>query len=123
MPSYSKVLFDLIKNDEYTFYKLVIDDVCHFDEFVKEIEQMPRELSKLNSVYALMDRFSSHTMLPKTKFRQIKGITRKDVFEFKKDMVRVYVILQKPDVYVVTGSVKNDQDKTIQRFDKKIKDF
>ena len=123
MTSYSKVLFDLIQNDEYTFYKLVIDDVCHFDEFVQEIEQMPRELSKLKSVYALMDRFSSHSMLPKTKFRQIKGITRKDVFEFKKDMVRVYVILQKPDVYVVTGSVKNDQDKTIKRFDKKIKDF
>ncbi len=123
MPSYSKQLFDLIKNDEYTFYKLIIDDVCHFDEFAQEIEQMPRELSKLKSVYAIMERFSSHVMLPKTKFRQIKGITRKDVFEFKKDMVRVYVILHKPDVYVVTGSVKNDQDKTIQRFDKKIKDF
>lgn len=123
MSSYSKVLFDLIKNDEYTFYKLVIDDVCHYDEFVQEIEQMPRELSKLKSIYALMEKFSSHTLLPKTKFRHILGITRKDVFEFKKDMVRVYVILQKPDVYVVTGSVKNDQDKTIKRFDKKIKDF
>ncbi len=38
MPSYSKQLFDLIKNDEYTFYKLIIDDVCHFDEFAQEIE-------------------------------------------------------------------------------------
>lgn len=84
MPSYSTELFNLIRNEEYTFYKLFIDDVCHFDEFVQAIEKMPREISMLKSVYALMERFSSHTMLPKSKFRQIKGIARKDVFEFKK---------------------------------------
>lgn len=123
MPSYAKVLFDLIQNKEYTFYKLVIDDVCHFDEFVREIEKIPRDLSQLKGIYALMDRFSSHIKLPNTKFRKIKGITRGDVFEFKKGAIRVYVILMEPDVYVVTGSTKNDQDKTIKRFDKKIKDF
>lgn len=65
MPSYSKQIYSLIQNDEYTFYKLFIDDVCHFDEFVSSIEKMPRELSSLKSIYAMMDRFSSHILLPK----------------------------------------------------------
>lgn len=123
MPTYKKELFDLIHNKECTFYKLFIDGKCLFDEFVEELKKMPMDYKCLPSVYALMERYSPHQPLPPKKFRNIKGIKRKDVYEFKSNKVRIYVILNCPKVYIITGSVKNDQDKTIKRIDKKIKDY
>jgi hypothetical protein len=116
-------LFDIINNAEYCFYKLYIDDVCHFDEFVETIKDLPREPKSLKGIYAYMDMFSSQIKLPKTKFRHIEGTDRDDVFEFKKDNVRVYIILQKPNIYIITGGLKKTQDTDVKRLKKQVKDF
>ncbi len=114
---------DIVNNNNgFTFYKLLIDDVCYFDCFVDGLKKFPQDLKSLNSIYAYMDMFSK-TMLPKSKFRNIKNANRDDIFEFKKDNIRVYVILQSPSVYVITGGFKKEQDKDVRRITKQVKDF
>ena len=70
-----------------------------------------------------MDEFSPTQMLPKAKFRQIKGVDRQDVFEFKRKNLRVYVVMQQPNVYVVLGGYKKGQEKDIAKLKRYIKDF
>lgn len=123
MTTYATTLFSLIKSDEFVYYKLIIDDVCYYDLFEEELRKSKRDFGSLKGVLGMMERFSSKVLLPKSKFRRILDVGRGDVYEFKKDAVRVYVILQKPNIYVVTGSRKNDQSKTIKRMGKRIKDF
>lgn len=61
-----------------------------------------------------MDRFSN-TLLNHQIVNSIKGgkHDRKDVFEFKKDNIRVYFILKAPDVLIVLGGFKTNQKKSI----------
>ena len=70
-----------------------------------------------------MDCLSPSNLLPSSKFRQIKGLRRNDVYEFKKNDIRIYVIKKRPDIYVVLGGYKGSQDKDINRIDKLFNDF
>lgn len=56
-------------------------------------------------------------LLPKTKFNHIVGGKNNpgNVFEFKKNNIRVYVMLKDPDVIVILGGFKNSQKKDIER--------
>lgn len=125
MTDFRTEIFELVNNNEYNFYKLYIDDVSHFDEFCKKIETFYREKKSLESIIALMDSFSASLLLPKKKFRQINGIKRQDVFEFKKDNVRVYVIKDdtNKEFYVVMGGLKKEQDADLKRLQTRIKGF
>lgn len=69
-----------------------------------------------------MDSFSSN-FLPSSKFRQIKGLRRKDVYEFKNKDIRVYVLMKKPNIFVILGGYKGTQDKDINRIDNLFNDF
>ncbi len=63
------------------------------------------------------------TKLPNTKFRQIVNVKRPDVFEFKKNKLRIYIVFQEPSVYIVMGGYKNTQRKDIASLEQKIKGF
>ena len=116
-------MLEIVNNENgFVFYKLLIDDICHFDIFVEKLKNLPRDLKSLDSIYAYMDMFSK-TLLPRSKFRSIKNVERKDIFEFKKDNIRVYVILQQPSVYVVAGGFKKDQKRDIGKLVKQIRNF
>lgn len=124
MNKIESILLDVINNGNgFVFYKLVINDVCQFDLFVEGLKRIPRDMKSLHSIFAYMDMFSKTIMLPCSKFRQIKNIERKDVFEFKKDNIRVYVILKDYDVYVITGGYKNKQDRDIEEIARQVKQF
>ena len=41
----------------------------------------------------------------------------------QKDNVRVYIILQKPNIYIITGGLKKTQDTDVKRLKKQVKDF
>lgn len=112
-----------IVNNEYKYYKLYVDGVCHYEEYIERIKTDVRKQKDLAGVIRLMELLSARTMLPNNKFRQIKGLKRTDVFEFKKNMVRVYVIKQPPYIYVVLADDKNKQDKSISKVDRLTKDF
>ena len=122
MPEYRTERFDQINNPEYTYYKLYVDGKCAFDDFLKEIERNIVDKKSYSSIVAYMDSLGTQ-MIPATKFNHIKGSKRKDLFEFKKDRVRVYVINQKPNIYIVMGGYKNTQKNDISSFIQKTKDF
>lgn len=43
---------------------------------------------------------------------------RDDVYEFKKDDIRIYVIKKYPSIFVILGAYKGTQDKNISRINK-----
>ncbi len=120
---YSREKFDLVFNDEFVFYKLIIDDWCQFDEFIAEIEKNVRNSKSFHGIIALMDSFSSRVMLPKTKFRHICAEERHDLFEFKKDDIRVYVIKGESDITIAMGGYKKEQKSDISRLKRNLKDY
>lgn len=123
MPEYATELFQLVNNADYAFYKLCVNGECPIDKFLSEVERNSRSKKSMVSIIALMDSFGPRCMLPKTKFRQIESVGRRDVFEFKKDDLRVYVVKQKPKVFVVIGGFKKNQDPDIRRLKTMLKDF
>lgn len=119
---YKTELLDIVNNPNYTYYKLYVDDKCLFDEFVEEVSRSVKNMKELKTIYAYMD-FLGAQLLPKEKFNSIEDGKRSDLFEFKTKHLRVYIILDKPYVYVVAGGYKVTQDKDIARFKKRIKGF
>lgn len=70
-----------------------------------------------------MDVITDQNRFPFTKFNHIQDAERHDIFEFKKDRLRVYVIKQKPNFYIVIGGFKGTQNKDIDKLKLMIKDF
>lgn len=60
-----------------------------------------------------MDCLTDQIRLPRTKFNHIDDNHRSDIFEFKKDRLRVYVIKQKPNVFIVIGGFKGNQKRIL----------
>ena len=122
MPEYREEPLEIVNNEEYTYYKLYVDEKCYFDEFYEEVVDDVRYCNKMAAIITYMDELGAQ-LIPKEKFRNIKGLNRSDVFEFKKKPLRVYVIKQKPNIYVVMGGYKNEQKNDISILKKRIKDF
>lgn len=113
---------DLVNNPTYRYYKLYVDDKCQFDDFYNEIVKDVRKAKDLSGIINLMDNLGA-ILLPAAKFNHIKDSQRSDLYEFKKNSLRVYVINQKPEIYVVMGGEKKEQKQDIANFKRKIKDF
>lgn len=71
----------------------------------------------------MMDIICDRVRWRKDKFRQIKDVGRKDVFEFKKDLLRVYVIKQSPNMIIVLGGYKRNQIDDIRRLKVWLKEY
>lgn len=54
----------------------------------------------------------------KQNFGRLRGVKRDDVYEFKKDDIRIYVIKKYPSIFVILGAYKGTQDKNINRINK-----
>lgn len=113
--------FEPVNNAEYDFYEVSVNGKYLCQRFLDEIKE-ERDKKKLFKIYAYMDSFSSN-FLPSSKFRQIKGLRRKDVYEFKNKDIRVYVLMKKPNIFVILGGYKGTQDKDINRIDNLFNDF
>lgn len=123
MTDYSTELFDLTNNPHYTFYKLYVNGKCEFDDFLEEIKKNVADSNNMKSIIAYMDSLSAQ-LLPSTIYNYIQGSKRNDLFEFKKKNIRVYVIDQRPNIYIVMGGYKGSQEKKdIPRLIRKTKDF
>lgn len=107
--------FEPVNNKFYQFLEVSVNGKYLFQEFIDN-QKDKRDIKKLINIYSYMDMLSS-SMLPKTKYRHIEGLKRNDVYEFKKDDIRVYVIMKKPSVFVVLGAYKGTQNKDIKRID------
>lgn len=126
MVHYTYIPFDLVDNPKYDYYKVSIDGNCHIDEFIKEIEENVKRKNSFNSIIAYMDLLGNTPRpLPPTKFNFVHVAKRVDVWEFKKDDLRVYVVqhVKTKEVYVIMGGYKDNQKKDIKTLEKRIKDL
>ncbi len=123
MPEYKTELYTDVNNPQYTFHKLFIDGVCYFDEFLQKISHNASDKKLFNYIISYMDNLTDQNRFPKTKFNHIEDKDRSDLFEFKKDRLRVYVIKQKPNFFIVIAGYKGTQKKDIKKLKSLIKDF
>lgn len=121
--NYTRITCDLVLNEEYIFYKLAIDGVCQFDEFLHEIDRNVNAKKNLTGIVAVMEHFSAKIMLPKSKFRYVHIKGRNDIYEFKKNDIRVYVIVGKEDITIALGGFKKNQDSDISRLERNLKNY
>lgn len=77
----------------------------------------------MDYIFALMENFGPDLLLPKEKFRLVENLGRNDLFEFKKNNIRVYVIKKEPDMLVVLGGSKNTRQADYKWMKKALKDF
>lgn len=113
--AYSTKKIDIIHNTNgITFYKLLFEGKCLFDEFVEKINLVDIDKKHFISLVAWLENYSPTLFMPSTKIEHIHQVGRSDVFEFKKDNLRVYAILQNPNVFVILGGYKTEQKNDIK---------
>lgn len=123
MTNYSTELFDLTNNPNCTFYKLYVNGKCEFDDFLEEIKKNVADSKNMKAIIAYMDSLCAQ-LLPSSIYNYIQGSKRNDLYEFKKKNIRVYVIDQRPNIYIVMGGYKSSQKKKdIPRLIRKTEDF
>lgn len=123
MTDYRTELFDLTNNPNYTYYRLFVDGKCEFDDFLQEVNKNVADKKNMDAIIAYMDSLSAQ-LLPSTIYNYIESGERHDLYEFKKKNLRVYVIDQRPNIYIVMGGYKSTQKKKdIPRLIRKTKDF
>ena len=105
--------FEPVNNSSYQFFEVAVNGKFQFQEFVDNLKDEQRDLKKLNAIYGYMDSLS-----PSIKCKKCKN-----VYEFKKNDIRVYVILERPDVFVILGAYKSNQDLDIKKIDKLFNGF
>lgn len=116
---YTRKPLDIVNNEHGCFfYKMEVDGKCPFDDFCKDVEKVALDKKRLAAIYAMMDSFNPDLKYPAKKFRHIQSNTRGDIYEFKKDNLRVYVLVQKPDIMIVLGGYKANQNKDISKVDR-----
>lgn len=122
MAEYKTEILKLVNNPNYTYYKLYVDGKCNFDEFYNEVARNVADMKSMTAIIAYMDSLSAQ-MLPSTIYNYIHDNGRSDLYEFKKKNLRVYVIDQRPNIYVVMGGYKGSQKRDIANFKEKVKEF
>lgn len=109
MDEFSKKSMDYVRNPRYHFYEILINGKSPYKEFTESLNQK-KDKKAIEALHAIMDRFGD-TLLNSTIVNHISGgkYDRKDVYEFKKNNIRIYFILQRPDVMILLGGFKVNQ--------------
>lgn len=100
MTDYRTELFDLTYNPNYTYYRFFVDGKCEFDDFLEEVNKNVADKKNMDAIIAYMDSLSAQ-LLPSTIYNYIESGERHDLYEFKKKNLRVYVIDQRPNIYIL----------------------
>lgn len=123
MHEYETELYEDVNNPQYKFYKLHVDGSCQFDEFIDMVWRNKSDKKSFMSIIAYMDGLTDQNHYPSSKFNHIEDPVRHDIYEFKKDRLRVYVVKQKPDIYIILGGFKGTQKKDINHLKSLLKGF
>lgn len=115
MPEFAKKRMVSVRNPQYTFYEIIVNGKSLYEEFINSLTQK-KDLRNIESIHAMMDRLGK-SLLNSSIINHISGgkYDRSDVYEFKKNNIRVYFILKAPDVLIVLGGFKNNQDNDIAK--------
>ena len=101
----------------FPFFKLVKNGECYFNDFIKSLQKSYD--AEIESIFSRMRYLSMGKLLPKNKFRIIKGINigEFDIGELKTRKLRVYMIIDKQKNHIlVLGGLKKNQKKDIKKF-------
>ncbi len=123
MHQYTRELFQLVRNEEYEYYKLVIDGKCQFDKFLEQVEKNVIDTKSIKGIFALMDAFSTKLTLPDTKFRHIQAGDVQNIYEFKKKELRVYILKEENEITIILGGYKKEQKNDIDKVRNRVKDY
>ena len=98
------------------FKKLIVDGVCQYDEFCKQIKREGNLNKQLIGLINNMNQVANLKRLPKEKFRDIapKNDPIKE-FEIKKGDMRVYLIKEDGHI-IILGGKKSTQQEDIKKF-------
>lgn len=122
MSAYHVKDFDAIKNStQYKYFRLFINGKCQFDDFKDEVKANAIYRKQYNQILTIMEKISDQHKLNDKKFRNIKGIGRNDIFEFKSRDLRIYVLKKNPNMYIILGGYKANQDNDINLLKKRLK--
>ena len=114
MNKFALETIDAIKGKQ-RFEKLLVDGVCLFDEFEKNLEKKYKR--NLQKIYYYMESVANNMSLPCTKFKDVTPDkeTVKE-YEFKDGDLRVYAISTYGGKIVVLGGYKNAQKADFRHF-------
>lgn len=100
------------------FHKLVVDDICQFDEFYDQIKNEGSLQKQLTTILARMNHVANQKLLPHNKFKDITPAKeRVKEYEIKTADLRVYLIKEQftGNIIVFAGK-KNSQKEDIRKF-------
>ena len=112
---------DEVKNGACSFFKLSYNGRCFYDEFCEEIGNNAIEKKQLNIIRTYMNLMAeTNLQLPSVKFNSIKQGNKVIAYEFKSKDLRIYVVKQDPNIFVILGGHKKNQNKDIDYLKKHI---
>lgn len=117
MPKFKLKKIEQVKGRN-TFYKLIKDGNCEFDEFCDEMDKADMYPSELKNIFTNMDLVANQIPLPKKKFKDItKSKSSIKEHEFKTKNLRVYAFQEKgTGKIIVCGGKKGTQKANIRHF-------
>ena len=123
MCTFAVQLLESVRSDgKLRFYKLLKDGVAPFDLFYEKLCDDKKHKKDILQIFAMMDYMAeTNAILPKKKVNSIKDGDKVIAIEFKKNDLRVYCLKQDPNVFVITGGYKKDQDNDIKSLKKLLK--
>lgn len=106
-------------------YELYKNGKSLFEPFVDEIEKDGNLFDKLAGAIRIIEESSNLKRYPKTKFRELKGHSLNcKVYEAKSNIIIVYLFHEeKTGRVIITGGLKDNQDKDIKSIFKIIKEY
>jgi len=104
------------------FYSLIIDDHDVLQNFEDQITNKIDE-KKIAGLYKIMEYISLGKLLSETQIRQIKNPKLDNLYEIKKNPLRLYCIKCKSNYYIALCNTKTNQKKDIKKFIKIAQEF
>lgn len=122
MSTFAVENYEPVYGEKLIFYKLSVDNIFLIDEFENKLTI--RERKWFTNILAYMEDMANYDrLLPDTKFRNIKDLDRDDVFEFKKEQLRIYILKKTPNVIIILGGYKTKQKKDITKISRIINEL
>lgn len=105
----------------FVFHKLHQGESCQFDEFLAEIKKNNTYWKEWTKILRWMENYGTVEQFPAKYYKNIKGLGRSDIYEYKNKALRIYVKVEKPNVIIILGGYKQNQKLDIQGLKYKLK--
>lgn len=111
-------------NGTITFFKIIEDGVCYWDEFCKGIQRDGTWVEQIAALVSQMDAKANLKPLSEKKYKEIStGIKGIISFEFRTWDLRAYGIKDENGNIIILAGKKTTQDKDISQFKSIIKRY